>query len=335
MKLTGHTHSPPHKALPEAGRIVAISTWDLVSPKKTRWLAPKVPGKIRVFPKMVGFPNKPMGFPTKNDHFGVFWGHHHLRKQPYNFIISVENNGMSVKMDCIFFCDSALSNLWFLVHFHDSGWRSQPNSLCNTIAAESLLSSWDDLGCPVFGHIVVHLWSVEHVELSPGKFSTNISGCKTPRAVRGYEKHWLKMVDVPFSYLFTGKELDFRNCRAAVHTWLFWDISWKNCQSFVTSSPANAVDGRNPAPCTKPCKSWGKTTQQLVQDVFHQQYLYLSSFQKSLVIRFRDVDHFFLSGGWIEHSHLFSQNTVGPLNPFVSLETKKKPDSIKSSNVWI
>ena len=24
-----------------------------------------------------------MGFPTKNDHFGVFWGYHHLRKQPY------------------------------------------------------------------------------------------------------------------------------------------------------------------------------------------------------------------------------------------------------------
>ena len=23
-----------------------------------------------------------MGFPTKNDHFGVFWGYHHLRKQP-------------------------------------------------------------------------------------------------------------------------------------------------------------------------------------------------------------------------------------------------------------
>ena len=34
------------------------------------------------FPKMVGFPNKPMGFPTKNDHFGVFWGYHHLRKHP-------------------------------------------------------------------------------------------------------------------------------------------------------------------------------------------------------------------------------------------------------------
>ena len=24
-----------------------------------------------------------MGFPTKNDHFGVFGGYHHLRKHPY------------------------------------------------------------------------------------------------------------------------------------------------------------------------------------------------------------------------------------------------------------
>ena len=36
------------------------------------------------FPKMVGFPNKPMGFPTRNDHFGVFWWYHHLRKHPYH-----------------------------------------------------------------------------------------------------------------------------------------------------------------------------------------------------------------------------------------------------------
>ena len=26
---------------------------------------------IWVFPEMVGLPNKPIGFPTKNDHFGV------------------------------------------------------------------------------------------------------------------------------------------------------------------------------------------------------------------------------------------------------------------------
>ena len=24
-----------------------------------------------------------MGFPTKNDYFGMFWGYHHLRKHPY------------------------------------------------------------------------------------------------------------------------------------------------------------------------------------------------------------------------------------------------------------
>ena len=32
-------------------------------------------------PKMV-VPNN-HGFPTINDHFGVFWGYHHLRKHPY------------------------------------------------------------------------------------------------------------------------------------------------------------------------------------------------------------------------------------------------------------
>ena len=29
-----------------------------------------------------GYPTT-MGFPAKNDHFGVFWGYHHSRKQPY------------------------------------------------------------------------------------------------------------------------------------------------------------------------------------------------------------------------------------------------------------
>ena len=27
-----------------------------------------------------------IGFPTKNDHFGVFWGYHHLRKHPYHSV---------------------------------------------------------------------------------------------------------------------------------------------------------------------------------------------------------------------------------------------------------
>ena len=32
---------------------------------------------------MVGFPNNHGVFLLKNDHFGVFWGYHHLRKHPY------------------------------------------------------------------------------------------------------------------------------------------------------------------------------------------------------------------------------------------------------------
>ena len=28
-------------------------------------------------------PPTTMDFPTKNDHFGMFWGYHHLRQPPY------------------------------------------------------------------------------------------------------------------------------------------------------------------------------------------------------------------------------------------------------------
>ena len=44
-------------------------------------------------------PNNHGGFPTKNDHFGVFWGYHHLRKHPYGYICSnlnVENMNIIV-----------------------------------------------------------------------------------------------------------------------------------------------------------------------------------------------------------------------------------------------
>ena len=33
-----------------------------------------------------------MGFPTKNGHFGVFWGYHHLRKHPYVLNASNQND---------------------------------------------------------------------------------------------------------------------------------------------------------------------------------------------------------------------------------------------------
>ena len=40
------------------------------------------------FAKMV-VPNN-YWFPTKNYHFGVFWGYHHLRKHPYNIVASAK-----------------------------------------------------------------------------------------------------------------------------------------------------------------------------------------------------------------------------------------------------
>ena len=30
-----------------------------------------------------------MGFPTKNDHFEVFWGYHYFRKHPYEDFLRV------------------------------------------------------------------------------------------------------------------------------------------------------------------------------------------------------------------------------------------------------
>ena len=32
-----------------------------------------------------------IGFPTKNDHFGVFWGYHHLRKHPHKQLIPISS----------------------------------------------------------------------------------------------------------------------------------------------------------------------------------------------------------------------------------------------------
>ena len=39
---------------------------------------------IWVFPKMVvPFPQQPWVYPTKNDHFGLFWGYPYFWKHPY------------------------------------------------------------------------------------------------------------------------------------------------------------------------------------------------------------------------------------------------------------
>ena len=45
-----------------------------------RWL---VPEKQQNPAEIWGWYPTTMGFPAKNDHFGEFWGYHHLRKHPY------------------------------------------------------------------------------------------------------------------------------------------------------------------------------------------------------------------------------------------------------------
>ena len=45
-----------------------------------------------------------MGFPTKNDHFGVFWGYHHLRKHPYLVIpnVAIQFSNYDSRLSSIF-----------------------------------------------------------------------------------------------------------------------------------------------------------------------------------------------------------------------------------------
>ena len=44
-----------------------------------------------------------MGFPTQNDHFGVFWGYHHLRKHLDIVIDPLSPSGLNIPCPKIFF----------------------------------------------------------------------------------------------------------------------------------------------------------------------------------------------------------------------------------------
>ena len=51
---------------------MAIHTWEMAGESVAIW----------IFFLKWWYPTT-MGFPTKTDHFGMFWGYHHLRKHPY------------------------------------------------------------------------------------------------------------------------------------------------------------------------------------------------------------------------------------------------------------
>ena len=57
-----------------------------------------------------------MGFPTKNDHFGVFWGYHHLRKHPFCALLKSllfnPNFCDPTPQNILQKCDGLVGNLW-------------------------------------------------------------------------------------------------------------------------------------------------------------------------------------------------------------------------------
>ena len=90
-----------------------------------------------------------MGFPTKNDHFGVFWGYHHLRKHPYELVLSCD--GRSIILSWIL--RWLLLGSRSLVVAKRSWWGSPVGSSCwswgwgtGWVVTGSLLDFWRNLG---------------------------------------------------------------------------------------------------------------------------------------------------------------------------------------------
>ena len=77
-----------------------------------------------------------MGFPTKNDHFGVFWGYHHLRKHPYIVDVrQVLNSPFVMRIQALF----------FQIKWQDNARCGPPNTFSGTFSVGVLryLDSWN------------------------------------------------------------------------------------------------------------------------------------------------------------------------------------------------
>ena len=77
---TGRRHAPPHWH-----RLQGVDRWPWLGRGRDQSKLVVKLGIYGCFQKW-WYPTT-MGFPTKNDHFGVFWGYHHLRKHPYRFLL--------------------------------------------------------------------------------------------------------------------------------------------------------------------------------------------------------------------------------------------------------
>ena len=92
-----------------------------------------------------------IGFPTKNDHFVVFWGYHHLRKHPYN----LTNQGP------FYHRSSGIFFSWKSHHF----WRSHFDSygFCNIATV-----TWQD-------RVWWCVWNIPEVTIAGWSFQTNFN----------------------------------------------------------------------------------------------------------------------------------------------------------------
>ena len=77
-KTAARSQPNPHHLEHLVSRIPEPPRWTSSPPS---WKSNKRTKDTGGFPKW-WYPTT-MSFPTKNDHFGVFWGYHHLRKHPY------------------------------------------------------------------------------------------------------------------------------------------------------------------------------------------------------------------------------------------------------------
>ena len=84
-----------------------------------------------------------MGFPTKNDHFGVFWGYHHLRKHPHTHCRKYSlQHALWIIQDTV-----SPSFHWNISERFSSHWKSLP-SLRNAVfprhwSWQALQSIWN------------------------------------------------------------------------------------------------------------------------------------------------------------------------------------------------
>ena len=74
-----------------------------------------------------------MGFPIQNDHFGVFWGYHHLRKPPYRMLCFFS----------IFFCVAVA----FPVRRYDASSATTGAAIADSIGSQAHAEWWCKCCC--------------------------------------------------------------------------------------------------------------------------------------------------------------------------------------------